>query len=122
MAESLHWPPILGGSASMAIPPSVTREVQGVSSLVATHLTNVRVLPLTISSHPSLLGSSRNVLGGVASPPPAPAGSRSTVSTAPAPSAAAVPVSAPLPAPVNPTPLPINQFTLPPIKSGSDYL
>jgi hypothetical protein len=40
----------------------------------------------------------------------------------PAPSAAAVPVSAPLPAPVGPTPLPVNRFTLPPIKSGSDYL
>jgi hypothetical protein len=55
-------------------------------------------------------------------PPPAPAGSQSTVSTAPAPSAAAVPVSTPLPAPVGPTPLPIDQFKLPPIKSGSDYL
>ncbi len=32
MAGSLHWPPILGGSASMAIPPPVTREVQDVSS------------------------------------------------------------------------------------------
>ena len=50
----------------------------------------------------------------------APAGSCSTVSTAP--SANAVTVSTPLPAPVGPTPLPINQFTLPPIKSGSDYL
>ncbi len=69
-AGLLHWLPILGGSASMAIPPSVTCEVQDVSSLVATPLTNVRVLPLMVSSHPSLLGSSWGVLGGVASPPP----------------------------------------------------
>jgi hypothetical protein len=92
----------------MAIPPSVTREVQDVSSLAATPLTNVRVLPLTVSSHPSLLGSSRDVLGGAASPPLALAGSHSTVSTAPAPSAAAVPVSTPLPVPVGPTPLPVD--------------
>ena len=32
----------------MAIPPSVTREVQDVSSLVATPLTNVSTLPLTV--------------------------------------------------------------------------
>jgi hypothetical protein len=70
----LHQPPILGGSASMAIPPSVTSEVQDVSSLAATPLTNVRVLPLMVSSHPSLLGSSRNVSGGVASPPLLPLG------------------------------------------------
>jgi hypothetical protein len=44
------------------------------------------------------------------------------VSTATALSAAVVPVSAPLPAPVGPTPLPIDQFTLSPIKSSSDYL
>ncbi len=106
----------------MAIPSSVTREVQDVSSLVATPRTNVRALPLTVSSHPSLLGSSRDVSGGAASPPPALAGSRFTVSTAPAPSAAAMPVSTPLPAPVGPTPLPIDRFKLPPIKSGSDYL
>jgi hypothetical protein len=55
-------------------------------------------------------------------PPPAPAGSCSTVSTAPAPPAAVVPVPAPLPAPVGPTPLPVDRFTLPAIKSGSDYL
>jgi hypothetical protein len=57
----------------MAIPPSVTHEVQDVSSLAATPLTNVRVLPLTVSSHPSLLGSSWDALGGGASPHPAPA-------------------------------------------------
>ncbi len=106
----------------MAIPPSVTREVQDVSSLAATPLTNVRVLPLMISSHPSLLGSSRDVSGGAASPPPALAGSRSTVSTAPAPSVAKVPVSTPLPAPVGPTPLLVDRFKLSLIKSGSDYL
>ena len=105
---SLHQPSVWGGSASSAIPPSVPCEVQDVSSLVATSLTNVRALPLTVSSHPSFLGSSWDVLGGAASPPPAPAGSCSTVSTAPALSAAAVPVSAPLPAPVGPTPLPID--------------
>ena len=48
---------------------SVTHEVQDVSSLAATSLTNVRVLPLMVSSHPSLLGSSRDVLGGAAPPP-----------------------------------------------------
>ena len=123
-AGSSHRPPVLGGSASMAIPPSVTHEVQDVSSLVATPtpLTNVRVLPLMADSHPGLLGSSRDVSGGAASPPSAPAGSHSTVSTAPAPSATAVPASAPFPIPVGPTPLPVNQFTLPPIKSGGDYL
>ncbi len=90
----------------MAISLSVTHEVQDVSSLAATPLTNGRVLPLMVLSHPSLLGSSRDVSGGAASPPPALAGSCSTVSTAPIPSAAAVPVSTPLPAPVGPTPLP----------------
>ena len=65
---------------------------------MATPLTNGRVLPLTVSSLPSLLGSSQDVSGGAAPPHPAPAGSRSTVSTAPTPSASAVPVSAPLPA------------------------
>jgi len=75
-----------------------------------------------VSSYPSLLGSSRDALGGRASPHPAPTGSRSTVSTAPTPSAAAVPVPAPLPAPVGPIPLPIDRFTLPVIKSGRDYL
>jgi hypothetical protein len=119
-AGSLHRPPILGGSASTAIPPSVTHEVQDVSSLMATSFTNVRVLPLAVSSHPSLLGSSRDALGVGASPHPAL--SRSTVSTAPTPSAAVVPVPAPLPAPVGPTPLPIDRFTLPAIKSGRDYL
>ncbi len=44
------------------------------------------------------------------------------MSTAPALSAAAVPVSAPFPAPGGRTPLPVNQFTLPAIKSGSNYL
>ena len=119
-AGSLHWPPVLGGSASTAIPPSVTHEVQDVSSLAATPFTNVRVLPLTVSSRPSLLGSSRDALGGGASPHPAPGGSCSTVSTAPAPYAAAVPVPAPLPAPVDPIPLPVDRFTLPAIKSGRD--
>ncbi len=106
-AGSSHRPPVLGGSASMAIPPSVTHVVRDSSSLAATPLTHVRVLP-PISSHPSLLGSS--------------AGSLSTVSTAPIPSAAAVPVPAPLPAPVGPTPLPVDRFTLPAINSGNDYL
>jgi hypothetical protein len=77
-------------------------------------LTNVRVLPLTVSSHPRLLGSSQDVLGGAASPTLAPTGSRSTVSTAPVP--------APLPDPVRPTPLLIDPFMLPAFKSGSDYL
>ncbi len=63
LAGSLHWQPVLGGSASTAIPPSVTHEVQDVSSLVATPLANVRVLPLSVSSHPSLLGSSRGAVG-----------------------------------------------------------
>ncbi len=71
----------MGGSASSAIPPFVPWEIQVVSSLVATPLTNVRALPLTVSSHSSLLGSSRDVSR---------AGSRSTVSTAPNPPAAAV--------------------------------
>jgi hypothetical protein len=93
----------------LAIPPSVPCEVQVASSLVATPLTNFRVLPLTVSSHPSLLGSSRDVSRGAASPPPAPTGSHSTVSTAPNSSAAAVPVSASLPAPVGPTPLPVDR-------------
>ena len=105
-AGSLHRPPVLGGSASTAISPSVTHEVQDISSLTATSLTNVRVLPLAVSSHPSLLGSSRDALGVGASPHPAP--SRFTVSTAPTPSVAVVPVPAPLPAPVGPTPLPID--------------
>ena len=52
MAGSLHRPPVLA----------------------ATPLTNVRVLPLTVSSCPILLGSSRNVLGGAASPPMFPLG------------------------------------------------
>jgi hypothetical protein len=69
MAGLLHRPPVLGGSASTAIPPSVTREVQDVSSLAATPLTNVRVLPPMASSHFSQLGSSRDVSGGVAPPP-----------------------------------------------------
>jgi hypothetical protein len=65
------WPPILGGSASLAIPPSVTREVQDVSSLMAPHLAIVRALPLTVNSHPtSLLGSSRVVSRVVRHPPP----------------------------------------------------
>ena len=68
------WPPILGGSSSLAIPPSVTREVQDVSSLVAPPLAIVRALPLTINSHPSLLGSSRDVSGGAAFPPLHPLG------------------------------------------------
>ncbi len=114
-AGSYHQSPVLGGSASTTIPPSVTREVQNVSSLAATPLTNVRVLPLTVSSLPSLLGSSRDVSGGAAPHPPPmlPLGP-----ILPAPSAAVVPVSAPLPTPVGPTRLPINQFMLPPIKSG----
>ena len=69
-----YRPPVLGGSASTAIPPSVTHEVQNVSSLAATPLTNVRVLPLTVNSHPSLLGSSRDVSGGVTPPPLLPLG------------------------------------------------
>ena len=73
-AGSSHQPPVLEGSASLAIPPSVPCEVQVASSLVATPLTNVRVLPLTVSSHPSLLGSSRDVSSGVASPPRLPLG------------------------------------------------
>ena len=71
-AGSLHRPPVLGGSASMAIPLSVTHEVQDVLSLAATPLPNVRVLPLTVSSYPSLLGSSWDALGGGASLHPAP--------------------------------------------------
>ena len=73
-AGSSRLPPVLGGSASSAIPPSVPCEVQVVSSLVATPLTNVRVLPLTVSSHPSLLGSSRDVSRGAAPPPGLPLG------------------------------------------------
>ena len=107
-AGSSYQPPVWGGSASLASPPSVPCEVQVASSLVATPLTNVSVLPLTVSSHPSLLGSSRDVSRGAASPPPAPTGSHSTVSTAPNSSVAAVPVSASLPAPVGPTPLPVD--------------
>ena len=41
---------------------------------MATPLPNVRVLPLTVDSHPSLLGSSSDVLGGAASPPLLPLG------------------------------------------------
>ncbi len=44
------------------------------------------------------------------------------MSNAPAPSVAVVPVSTPLPAPVRLTPLSIDRFTLPAIKSGSDYV
>ena len=120
-ARLSHRPRVLGGSASTAIPPSVTHAVKDSSSLAATPLTHVRVLP-PVYSHPSLLGSSWDVLGGADPPPTAPAGSRSTMSTAPAPSAAAVPVPAPLPAPVGPTPLPVDRFTLPAINSGNDYL
>jgi hypothetical protein len=69
MAGLLHQPPVLGGSASLSIPSSVTCEVQDVSSLAAIPLTNVRVLPLMVSSHPSLLGSSQDVSDGAASPP-----------------------------------------------------
>jgi hypothetical protein len=74
-----------------------------------------------VKLHPSLLGSGRAVSGGATSPPPATAGSCPTASTAPAPSAAMVCMSAHLPTPV-PTPLPVDWFTLPPIKTGSDYL
>ena len=49
---------VLGGSASLAIPLSVTCEVQDASSLMVTPLTNAMVLPLLVSSYPSLLGSS----------------------------------------------------------------
>jgi hypothetical protein len=49
--------------------------------------------------HPNLLGSSQDVLGGVAFPPPAPDESHPTASTTPAPSMAVVLVSGPLPAP-----------------------
>ena len=69
-AGSSHRPTVLGGSASWAIPPSVTCEVRDVSSLAATPLPNVRVLPLAVSSHPSLRGSIQDVSGGTASPPP----------------------------------------------------
>ena len=58
----------------MAIPPSVTREVQDVSSLAVTPLTNARALPLTVSLHPCLLDSSQDVSGGAASPPLLPLG------------------------------------------------
>jgi hypothetical protein len=95
---------------------------RGVSSLEAPPLTGVRALPLTVDLHPSLLGYNQDVWGGAAFPPPAPAGSRPTASTAPAPSGAVVLASAPLSAPVGPTPIPADQFMLPPIKSGSDYL
>ena len=77
-------PPILGGSASLAIHPSATHEVQDDSSLATTPLTVGRALPLAVNSHPSLFCSSRDVSGGAVSPPPAPALSRSTASTTPA--------------------------------------
>ena len=70
MAGSSSWLPILGGSASLAIPPSVTHEIQDELSLAAPPLTNVGALPLTVDSHPSLLGSSQDVSGGATSPPP----------------------------------------------------
>jgi hypothetical protein len=75
-----YRPPFGGGVASLAIPLTVTREVKGVSSLVAPPLTVVRALPLMVmvNLHPSLLGSSQDVLGGEASPPPAPAEYRTT--------------------------------------------
>ena len=65
--RSSSLPPILGGSA-LAIPPSVTREVQDVLSLGAPPLPIARALPLMVDSHLSLLGSSQDVSGGAASP------------------------------------------------------
>jgi hypothetical protein len=65
---SYYQPPFGGGSASLAIPPTVTCEVWGVSSLVAPPLTVVRALSLTVDLHPSLLGSSWDVSGGAAFP------------------------------------------------------
>ncbi len=66
---SSYLPPCLGGSASLAIPPSVSCEDQGVSSLAAPRLTVVRALPLMVDLHPSLLGFGQAAVGGAAPPP-----------------------------------------------------
>jgi hypothetical protein len=48
---SYYRPPLGGGSASVAISPTVTCEVQGVSSLAAPPLTVVRALLLMVDLH-----------------------------------------------------------------------
>ena len=106
--------------ASSAIPPSVTHEVQDVLSLAVT--------PLTVgwSLHmPSWFQWARCRGWCCISPlPPAPSGSRPTASSAPTPyvSEDLVHVAAPFLALVGPAPLLVHWFTLPPIKSRSDYL